>query len=101
MVSMFPLKITRLVPRPQPQQASVGALRPRLAAAESPLVTAVEANPGGHERRLVADRRTTERRAQDLPAFLDTRIAQGRRRSSGRRAADRQGQARMAISVRA
>ncbi|MES2019205.1 MAG: hypothetical protein V4484_22150 [Pseudomonadota bacterium] len=98
---MFPLKINRITTRPTLRSVPVDALRPRMAAPESPQVTQVEANPAEHERRLLADRRAQERRAQDLPAFLDTRVSQGRRRSSGRRAADLHGQARMGISVKA
>lgn len=98
---MFSPKINRIPARPTLRSVPVDALRPRMAAAESPQVAQVEANPAGHERRLLAERRGADRRAQDLPAFLDTRVSQGRRRSNGRRMTDRNGQLKLAISVKA
>ena len=98
MVSMFPLKISNLLQRPVLPQATVGPLRPRLAAAESP-VSAVEAGRPEQERRMTANRRVSERRENEQAAFLDTRIGKSRRRSAGRRAEDQQ--QRITISIKA
>ncbi|MES2317964.1 MAG: hypothetical protein V4631_10770 [Pseudomonadota bacterium] len=76
-------------------------MRPRLAAAESPLLAPVPPGLPQIDRRSTS-RRVLERRESEAPAFLDTRVSQGRRRNPGRRAEDREepGQ-RVAISIKA
>ena len=96
---MLPLKISRLLERPPLPQAPVSPLRARLGAVESPAVPVAEPVRPEYERRSMGNRRTAERRENELPAFLDTRVSQGRRRNAGRRAEDQQ--LRTAISVRA
>ena len=85
---MLPLKISTFLERAPLPQTQVAPARQRLAAAEAPLVAPVEAGPPEHERRVTASRRALDRRASEQPTFLDTRIAQGRRRNAGRRAED-------------
>jgi len=99
MISMFPLKINSFLERAPVQTSSVGAMRPRLAAAESPTLAPAPAVRPEHDRRMLTDRRMQDRRASEQPAFLDTRVQQGRRRTTGRRAGDQQ--ARLAISIQA
>jgi hypothetical protein len=102
MISMLPLKISSFLERAPLPKASVGPLRPRLAAAESPTLAPAQAVMPEQDRRVNGNRRTMERRGSEQAAFLDTRMPQGRRRNPGRRAEDRQDQApRMAISVKA
>ncbi len=96
---MFSLKISNLLDRPVLPRATVGPMRSRLAAAESPVVTVVEPTRPERERRMLASRRVNERRESEQAPFLDTRIAHGRRRSAGRRAEDQQ--ERIAISIKA
>jgi hypothetical protein len=98
---MHPLKISSFLERAPIPSTRLAPARARLAAAESPLLAPVEASPPEHERRSMASRRTMERRASELPAFLDTRSSQGRRRNPGRRAEDQAPALRVAISVRA
>ena len=74
-------------------------LRARLGAAESPTVVTTEPGQPVHERRSMVYRRLSERLASELPAFLDTRVGQSRRRNAGRRTEDQQ--LRIAISVKA
>ena len=77
-------------------------MRARQNAAEAPPVATVQAAPPEYDRRVNASRRQADRREKEAPAFLDTRISQGRRRSPGRRAEDQQapGQ-RLPISIKA
>ena len=96
---MLPLKISSLLARPPLPQAQVSPLRARLGAAESPTVVTTEPGQPEHERRSMGNRRLAERRASELPAFLDTRVGQSRRRNAGRRTEDQQ--LRIAISVKA
>lgn len=97
---MLPLKISSFLERPPLPQAPVSPLRARQGAAESPAQAVAPApGPPDHERRSIGNRRVTERRNNDLPAFLDTRVARGRRTNAGRRAEDQQG--RTAISIKA
>ncbi|MES2295815.1 MAG: hypothetical protein V4582_02180 [Pseudomonadota bacterium] len=99
---MFSLKISRLfeqLPAPQPSVAQAPA-RPRLVA-DHGRVLETPPLPDG-ERRLGAARRQAERREKQEAALLDTRKLQGRRRSPGRRAEDRQARsAHYPISVKA
>jgi hypothetical protein len=102
MISMFPLKISSFLERAPLPQASVGPMRPRLAAAESPTLAPAQALMPEQDRRVNGKRRSLERRGSEQATMLDTRTPQGRRRNPGRRAEDRQEQgARMAISVKA
>lgn len=98
---MLPLKIASFLKNPPLPQAPVSPLRARLAAAESPLPAPEPVGQPGQERRSLRDRRVADRRESELPAFLDTRVGQSRRRNPGRRAEDQGLQQRMAISVKA
>lgn len=63
-------------------------MRPRATPAEAPPAAPVQEAPPGYDRRVNASRRLADRRESEAAPFLDTRIAQGRRRSAGRRAED-------------
>jgi hypothetical protein len=99
---MLPLKISNFLERTPLPQSYVKPMRARQNAAEAPPVAPVQAEPPAYERRVNANRRQADRREKEAPAFLDTRVSQGRRRSPGRRAEDQQapGQ-RMPISIKA
>ena len=102
MISMRGLKISSFLERTPLPQPQVGPARQRLAAAEAPVGAPVDARAPNEERRVTANRRSMERREAEQPTFLDTRIAQGRRRNPGRRADDqRLPSLRIAISVQA
>jgi hypothetical protein len=102
MISMLPLKISSFLERAPLPQTHVAPARPRLAAAEAPLLAPVAPAPPDHDRRVNGDRRVLERRESGLPAVRDTRSSHGRRRSPGRRAEDQQAPAlRKAISIQA
>ena len=98
---MIPLKISSFLERPPLPQSPLAPMRARLAATESPQLPPAPAGPPEVDRRATS-RRVLERRESEAPAFLDTRVSQGRRRNPGRRVEDRQqsGQ-RIAISVKA
>jgi hypothetical protein len=99
---MFPMKITRFLERVPIPHAPVGAMRPRLTAAESPVLAPLGPLAPDVERRSQGNRRVGDRRSAEQPTTLDTRTAQGRRRNRGRRAEDRLDQAaNTRISVRA
>jgi hypothetical protein len=102
MISMLPLKISSFLERAPLPQTRLGQARARLAAAEAPVVAPADAGLPEQDRRVTATRRVQDRRESEQPAFLDTRIAQGRRRNNGRRAEDQLVPAlRKAISVKA
>jgi hypothetical protein len=99
---MQSLKISSFLERAPLPRARLAPARPRLTAAEAPLVAPADAVAPDDERRILASRRAQDRRASAQSTFLDTRGAQGRRRNPGRRADDQQSPSgRMAISVKA
>ena len=99
---MIPLRISNLFDRPPPAAGYVAPARARTPLAEAPKLTVVEAVPPDHDRRMLGNRRTQERREKEQALFLDTRTS-GRRRNAGRRAEDQQDAtgAYQAISIRA
>lgn len=100
---MFPLRIISYAERPKPIPTGVAPVERSRDATQSTPLPALEAGKRPpYERRMQGNRRTSERREKEQAAFLDTRTAQGRRRSPGRRAEDQYDpQARIAISIRA
>jgi hypothetical protein len=85
---MLPLKISSFLERPPLPQGQVTPMRQRSNASEAPTVAPVQAAAPAYDRRVNASRRVGDRRESEAPAFLDTRVSQGRRRSVGRRAED-------------
>ena len=84
---MLPLQLTRIFDYQQPStdQFRGDAVRGQTSPAQQPLATQ---HPIQEERRKQADRRSLERRERQQATFLNTRKAQGRRRSDGRRISD-------------
>ena len=86
---MFSLKALRFYEQPPAPQYSPptkqASLRPD--ASES---AEQESTWSQIERRTIENRRVIERREQQHATFLDTRKIQGRRRSTGRRATDKE-----------
>ncbi|MFL6657192.1 MAG: hypothetical protein ACJ8GW_03910 [Massilia sp.] len=77
-------------------------MRPRLTAAESPVLAPLGPLAPDVERRSLGNRRVGDRRGAEQPTTLDTRAPQGRRRNRGRRAEDQLDQTpSLRISVRA
>jgi hypothetical protein len=101
LIYMFSLKISRFFDQLPAPQASVplALARPRLATDHGRVL---EQPVPQEERRVNGARRSGDRRQKQEAAFLDTRKMQGRRRTPGRRAEDRQDCAlHFPISVRA
>ena len=84
---MLPLQLTRIFDYQQPStdQFRGDAVRGQTSPADQPLATQ---QPIPEDRRKQADRRALERREKQQATFLNTRKAQGRRRSDGRRMSD-------------
>ena len=87
---MIPLKISNFLERAPLPQGQVTPMRARLPAAKTPVAAPEPAAPPEYDRRVNASRRVGDRRESEAPAFLDTRVSQGRRRNPGRRAEDQQ-----------
>ena len=87
---MFPLKINGLLDRPPVTHTRVAPAQSRPPLAEGSKLTPAPSVIPPVDRRRAGERRVQDRREKEQAAFLDTRIAQGRRRSGGRRAEDGQ-----------
>lgn len=99
---MLPLKISSFFDPPASRPPQITPLRPRTPLADSPKLVPVEALPPERDRRVTGERRRQDRREKEQALFLDTRMGQSRRRSTGRRADDMQnGRSPLAISIKA
>lgn len=99
---MLPLKISSFFDPPASRPPQITPLRPRTPLADSPKLAPVEAVPPERDRRVQGDRRVQDRRAREQALFLDTRLGQARRRSTGRRSEDQERAAqRLTISIKA
>ena len=85
---MFPLKALIFPQRTPEQTTQSSATRVAGRVAPGADEAAQQQNTVSEERRRQPDRRKSDRREKQQSILLDTRKAQGRRRSHGRRATD-------------
>lgn len=88
---MLPLRLSRVFDRaPAPLPAHATPSLARISPQPAPPSPPLEAVAPAPNRRMQGNRRQSDRREGQQPAFLDTRSGSGRRRTPGRRADDQE-----------
>lgn len=88
---MLPLRLNRVYDRaPAPLPAHATPSLARITPEPAPPLTPLDEVAPARDRRVQGNRRQSDRREGQQPAFLDTRSGSGRRRTPGRRAEDQE-----------